>query len=176
MRSSGCIRCLPKSQVGFLRSVTAPHNFCIAVSAGVDAASTLHKRFRKRPVPFASSNIAQRTSPFADGLVVGDPTTCAANDSSERVCVFVEWKMSISERVPQQPVGAPSYPVMGNDCEYRCQIPVHCVTLSTGLEIVPRMTYALKPSDQSSFGASVSQLPSWSNCDEVTSHSHGSDQ
>jgi hypothetical protein len=78
------------------------------VSAGVDTASIPHKRFQPRLGLLAARNVPQRPRPFADRLIIRLPLTRAAHDSTERVSVFVEWKMSKFECVPHQSVSSPS--------------------------------------------------------------------
>ena len=112
----GCIRCLPKSQVGFLRSVTAPPKTCIASSALVDPARVLHERLQPRLRLLASSNIPQRSRPFANGFIIRLPITRAANNRSEWISVFLSRLISKLKRMPQKFVGPSPHSVMFDDC------------------------------------------------------------
>ena len=86
----------------------------------VDPADFLHKCLQPRLGFLATSNIAQRSCPFADRLAIDFIVRRGPNDRSEWVCGLVERKTSDLERMPQKPLGPSSHSVMLDDCEHRC--------------------------------------------------------
>src|SRR4029077_3452115 len=99
-----------------ITTVTA--KFCISVSAGVDAASSCHKRLQRRRGLLASSNIPQRSRPFADRLAIGVIVTRAANDRTKWVCVLGEGKIGKFKGMSQKLLGPSPYFVMLDDCKH----------------------------------------------------------
>jgi hypothetical protein len=78
------------------------HNPCMSIRTCIDPARLLHKRLHPSSRLLTTSDISQRSRPFADRLVICTVATGAANNCNKRICVLVEWDIGKFEREPSQ--------------------------------------------------------------------------
>jgi hypothetical protein len=144
-----------------LSSPGASEIFCVPISTCVDPTCFLHERLQLRRRHLATSDVPQRSRPFADRFDVDIVVTRAANDGSKWISGFMQWKVRELKRMPQKPLGSSPYPVVLNDCEDGIQVPVHRVARTTCLKIIPGTTNPLKPSHEPSFWSFAFSLAKW---------------
>ncbi len=130
--------------------------FSVAISTRINSAGFLHERLKPRPRHPETTNVPQSPCPLADCLAIDIAATGAANDGSKWVRVPVEGRPSEFKRAPQKLLGFSSHFVVVDDFEHGFQIPIHRVTSSTGLELVPRVSDLIESSPNTSFWGFVS--------------------
>jgi hypothetical protein len=131
----------------------------VSVSSGapVDPASLFHE-FPKPSVRFpATSDIPQRTAPFADRFVVDAVPAGAADNCRKSVCALVEWHIGKFEDVPQQSIRSTPYSVMRDNSKNGLQVAVHAISPPIRLKLSPGTLDLLKSSPQTSLWSLISR-------------------
>jgi hypothetical protein len=109
----------------------------------------------------ATSDVPQRSRPFADRLAIDITTTRAANDGSKWISILVERQTSRFKRMPQKFLRFSPYFEMFDNSEHGFQISVDGIACPAALKYVPRMSELFKPSPKAIFRCLIFRGAMW---------------